>query len=194
MLGRKHRTLCGVSSLPLCWSRINTVLYSKHMKKKYNKNIQTVLDILKNEVDGDVRSALKKMTDDYTMTWVYLGRDGKKMFPSTSPNLKKELKEIYPIKGREYDIKNIAEGEGVVMVELIESYPDEKTQGFYRTPLVLVLEIKNGKIRTGRHYLDPRISQKKFSKSVVEKVYKNSKGSKIVIKQSPSSRSTMSAS
>jgi len=29
--------------------------------KKYNKNIQTVIDILKGEINGDIQSALKKM-------------------------------------------------------------------------------------------------------------------------------------
>ena len=58
------------------------------------------------------------MTSDYTMTWVY--SDDKNIFPTTKPNLKLELEEVYPIKGRQYDIKNIAEGGNVVMVELVE--------------------------------------------------------------------------
>ena len=149
------------------------------MKKKFSKNIKVVLEILKNEVDGDVASALKRMTNDYTMTWVYVGKN---LFPSTTPNLKAELEEVYPIKGRQYEIRNIAEGEGVVMVELVESYPDLKTKKAYRTPLVLILEIKDGKIRTGRHYLDPRISGKYLTKNQVEKAYKNSKGSLLIIK------------
>src|SRR3989344_4714636 len=109
---------------------------TKNNIKKFSKNIQVVLDVLKDEVDGDLTSALKKMTADYTMTWVY---DGKKLFPTTTPNLKAELEEVYPIKGRQYDIKNIAEGENVIIVEMIESYPDPKTKKVYRTPLVLVL-------------------------------------------------------
>ncbi len=144
---------------------------------KKSKNIQTVLSILKDEVSGNVKNALKKMTADYTMTWVYTGIRDKKMFPTTKINIKKELEEVYPIKGREYDIKNIAEGDGVVMVELVESYPDSETKKVFRTPLVLVLEIKNGKIRTGRHYLDPRLSEKFLSKAKIKKAFKNSRGS-----------------
>jgi len=151
------------------------------MKKFKSKNIQTVLAILKDEVDGDVRSALKKMAKDYTMTWAYAVKGGK-FFPSTGVNVKKELKEVYPITGREYDIKNIAEGKAVVMVELVESYPDPKTKKVYRTPLVLVLEMQNGKIRTGRHYLDPIISEKYLSKKDVGKAFKKSRGSLVVIK------------
>ena len=151
------------------------------MVKKYSKNVQTVIDILKDEINGDVKSALKKMTKDYTMTWVYQKKNGE-LFPSTKNNLNSELEEVYPIKGREYDIKNIAEGENVVMIEFIESYPDPETKKVYRTPLVIVLEMKGGKIRTGRHYTDPKLSYLYLAKNQVEKAYKNSKGSKKVLK------------
>ena len=152
------------------------------MKIKKSKNIQTVLDILQDEVNGDVASALKKMTKDYSMTWVDCGIKGKELFPTTTVDLKAELEEVYPIKGRQYEIKNIAEGNNVVIVELIESFPNQKTKKVYRTPLVLVLEMKNGKIRTGRHYLDPRLSGKHLTKKQVEKAYKKSRGSLLVIK------------
>jgi len=140
-----------------------------------------VLEILQNEIDGDASSALKKITKDYSMTWVYKVKKGK-LFPTTGKNIKKELEDVYPIKGREYDIKNIAEDDDVIMLELVESYPDSKTKKVYRTPLVIVLELKNGKIRTGRHYLDPTISRKYLTKAQVNKAYKNSKGSLFVIK------------
>lgn len=149
------------------------------MLKKFSKNIKTVLNILQDEVSGDVKSALKKMAEDYTMTWVY--KSGNTLFPATGNELEEELKEVYPIKEREYDIRNIAESHNVVMIELVESYPDSETKKVYRTPLVLVLEMKNGKIRTGRHYCDPQLSFLHLSKQQVEKAYKSSK-SKIVIK------------
>lgn len=152
------------------------------MKKKSSKNIKTVLNILKDEVDGNVELALKKITKDYTMTWVDMGIDGKQLFPTTGKNIKKEMEEVYPIKGRRYDIRNIAEGKNVVMVELIESYPNPKTKKVCRAPLVLVLEMKNGKIRTGRHYLDPRISSKYLSQKQIEKAYKKGRGSLVIIK------------
>jgi hypothetical protein len=107
------------------------------MKKKFSKNIKTVLDIFKDEVDGDVAAAMKKITKDYTMTWVDAGLDGKQLFPTTKRDIKKELEEVYPIRGREYDIKNIAEGDNVIMVELVESYPDQKNKKFIERPLCL---------------------------------------------------------
>ena len=158
------------------------ILIDLDMEKQHSKNIQVVLDILKNEVDGDVAAALQKMTDDYTMTWVDTVIESNELFPTTEgKDIKKELEDAYPIKGRKYEIKNIAEGEDVVMVELIESYPDPKTGEVYRTPIVLALEMKDGKIRTGRHYLDPRIAQKNLSNKEIEKAFKNSKGVKIEI-------------
>lgn len=142
-----------------------------HLMKKSSKNIQTVLDILQDEMNGDVAAALKKLHKDYRNTWVYLGYD-EKLFPKSGKNTKKELDEVYPIKGRQYDIKHIAEGKNVVMVELVESYPDPKSKKVYRTPLVLVIEMKNGKILKGRHYCDPRLSNMHLTKSQVAKAYK----------------------
>lgn len=134
---------------------------------QYSTNVQTVLDILQNEVDGNVRSALEKMSEDYSMTWMY--KHGKEIFPTTGKSVGNEMDKTYAIKGRKYDIRNIAEGEGVVMVELIESYPDPETGKTYRTPLVLVLEMENGKIKKGRHYMDPNVSFLHLSEEEVEK-------------------------
>ncbi len=155
------------------------------MVKKISKNVKTVLNVLKDEVRGDVRSALRKITKDYTMTWVDTGLGGKHLFPSSprkGKTIKQELEGVYPIKGREYDIRNITEGDDLVMVELVESYPDPKTKKAYRTPLVLVLEMEKGKIRTGRHYLDPKLSSKFLSKKQIEKVFKGKKKKKLIIK------------
>lgn len=147
-----------------------------------SKNVQLVLSILQDEVDGDIKSAISKMTDDYSMTWVDLGGREKQLFRHTKNTFEENMKEAYPIKGRQYDIRNIAESEDLVMIELIESYPDLETGKEYRTPLILVLEFKDGKIRTGRHYLDPRISYEYLSRDEVENAYKNSKGPLFVIK------------
>ena len=147
-------------------------------RKESSKNIQTVLDILKNEVDGDVKSALEKMASDYSMTWMY--QRGDELFPSVSKNVAQEMGETYPIKGRKYDIRNVAEGEGVVMVELVESYPDPETGKEYRTPLILVLEMKDGKIRKGRHYCDPRISFLHLSEKQIDEGLKDTSSKTIV--------------
>ena len=137
-----------------------------------SKNMETVLAILKNEVDGDIAKALEKMSRDYSMTWMYLGKD--RLFPSSSPDSESDMQEIYPIRGRRYEIKNTAEGENVVMVELVESYPDPKTGKLHQTPLVLVLQMQDGKIRTGRHYCDPQLSRVDLSQEDFDRAYRES--------------------
>ncbi len=128
---------------------------------QYSNNIQIVLDILKNEVDGDISSALEKMTSDYSMTWMY--QKGESFFPVVKSDMPKKLEDVYPIQGRKYDIRNITEGNDVVMIEVIESYPDPETGKLYKTPQVIVLEMEEGKIKTGRHYCDPRLSHANLS-------------------------------
>lgn len=135
-----------------------------------SRNVQLVLDILKNEVDGDITAALEKMSDDYTMTWMYQGK--KELFPSSGKDVKKEIETIYAIKGRKYDIRNITENETVVMVEMIESYPDPETKKVYKTPQVIVLEMENGKIKKGRHYCDPTVSHLELSDESIESGFK----------------------
>ena len=141
-------------------------------------NIQLILDILKNEADGNVKVALTKMTKDYKMTWMYQGKED--LFPTTSNDVDAELEDVYPIKGREYDIRNIAEGENVVMIEMIESYPDPNDGQMYRTPQVIVLELKDGLIRTGRHYTDPRLSFMKLTREQLDSVLRDTKTKKII--------------
>lgn len=138
---------------------------------KKSKNVRVVLAILNDEVRGEVKSALKKLSKNYSMTWVYRHPKNKKLFPRTKKDIQADLEEVYPIKGRRYDIKNIAEGDGVVMVELIESYPDPKVKKRYQTPLVLVLEMKNGKIQKGRHYCDPNLSYLHLTKKQLHKIF-----------------------
>ncbi len=112
------------------------------------------------------------------MTWMYQGKT--ELFPYTKSSAEEELKEVYPIKGRKYDIRNIAEGDGVVMVELIERYPDSKTGETYRTPLVLVLEMKDGKIRKGRHYCDPHVSHLHLSDERIEEGFRGTESKMII--------------
>ena len=140
------------------------------MSIKRSKNITTVLDILDAEVQGDTKRALKLLDPRYSMTWVYQAKNGM-LFPKSGKNIERELAKVYPIKGRHYDIKHIAEGRDVVMVELVESYPDPKMKKVYRTPLVLVLEMRRGKIRRGRHYCDPRLSYLYLTKKQTGKIF-----------------------
>ena len=51
------------------------------------------------------------------MTWVY--KTKRELFPTEKIISGKDIEDIYKIKGRQYDIRNIAEGNNVVMVEMI---------------------------------------------------------------------------
>ena len=148
------------------------------MSSPISPQLQTVFDILKNEVDGDVHAALKKMAEGYSMTWMY--KSGETLFPKTENDVAGEMTETYPIKGRKYDIRNSAEGDHVVMIELIESYPDPKTGQVYRTPLVLVLEMKDGKIKKGRHYCDPRLSYENLTPEQLEDALKGTESAQVI--------------
>lgn len=134
------------------------------------KNIEIIKEILKDEIEGNIQAALEKMHDDYKMTWVYKRRDGI-LFPNAKVNKKQQLEDVYVIKGREYRINHIiAEGE-TVMAELTESYPDPETGQMYRTPMVIVWEFENGKIKRGRHYCDPQLSYENLSNEQIDGIY-----------------------
>lgn len=136
-----------------------------------SRNIKLVLKVLDAERKGNAQKTLDVLHSQYSMTWVYRAKDGR-LFPRTGKNVRKELEDVYPIKGRKYDIKHIAEGKNIVMIEMIESYPDPKTGKVYQTPEVIVIEVKNGKIRRGRHYCDPRLSYLFLKKKELEKIFK----------------------
>lgn len=141
------------------------------MKGAAEQNIETARQILADEIRGDVQAALAKMAQMYSMTWVYKAPKSGDLFPVSRPDFEAEMKEVYAIEGRRYDIRNIAGSEEVVMVELVESYPAEDG-GEYRTPLVIVLEFgADGKILRGRHYCDPNLSYLKLSEVEVEKAF-----------------------
>ncbi len=150
-------------------------------KTEFSKNIQTVIDILQDEVRGDTKSALKKMSKKYTMTWVYETQKGK-LFPYTKVARATDLDDAYIIHGRKYEIMHFTENDNTVMVELIESYPDPETKKVYRTPLVLVLEMMNGKIETGRHYCDPKLSYRHLTPSETKKAFVGKSKPILVIK------------
>ncbi len=144
-------------------------------KRKTDHNVITTLSLLHDEMKGHIVDAKSKLSRDYSMTWVYKSPKTGILFPrskrQTGPEFDRRLNVIYQIKGREYDVRNVASGRGVVMIEMIENYPDPKTRKIYRTPLVLVLKFSRGKVRTGRHYCDPNISHLHLSKRAIDKAF-----------------------
>ena len=131
--------------------------------------IKLVLGILQDEVNGDTKSAMSKVAKGYTMTWIE--KRGENLFPRETVTTESDLEEIYKIKGRRYEIMNISESDNTVIVEMIESYPDPKTDKVFRTPLVIVLEFENDKIKTGRHYVDSDLSFLYLTKEDTDKAF-----------------------
>jgi len=124
---------------------------------KQEENINSVKEILDDEIRGNFESALKKMHSDYSVVWMDHSTQGNIRIKSIKDNDFMDLmKQAYKIKGRNYNIQNIVAGGDVVMVECIEEYNDEKRT--YKTPLVLVIIFKDGKIWKSRHYCDRDLS------------------------------------
>jgi len=141
------------------------------MTTQEEKNIRTALSLLDDEINGDVKSALSKMHPEYSMTWVYKSTNGK-LFPRQYASKSDDLRDVYLIKGRGYDIKHVTSREDVVMIEMIENYPDQDTKKIHRTPQVIVLEFRDGKVLRGRHYCDPQISYLDLDDNMLTDAYK----------------------
>jgi len=136
-----------------------------------SQKIKTVLEILKDEVAGNVSGALEKMSKGYSQTWMYQTKNGD-TFPHDESTDDESMEDVYHIKDRQYHIYNITESENTVIVECVEQYPDEKTGKLYRTPEILVMEFEGDKIIRGRHYCDPKISYLEISDEMLKDAYK----------------------
>lgn len=147
------------------------------MKSKISKNIKTVLDFLQDEVKGGVSA--KNVHKDYFLTGMYADKENKKIFPTPS---KQGRAEADLFQDRVFEVKNIAEGQNVVIVEAVQSCYVPKTKKTYRAPVVLIFEMQKGKIVTGRHYFDPFLLLKALKSSQIEKGFKKSKGNLLIIK------------
>ncbi|MCI0619566.1 nuclear transport factor 2 family protein [Candidatus Wolfebacteria bacterium] len=138
-------------------------------KTREDKNITIVLEILKDQAEGNVENALQKMTPDYLMTWVE--KRGEELFPHTGTDFADEMRKLYRTYDYRFDVKNITGADDAVMVELIETVADKKTGKTWCTPLVLVFEMEDGRVKTGRHYLDPTLSRQELLLEEIEKAF-----------------------
>lgn len=149
-----------------------------------NTNIEIALEVLKDEVSGNVKSALEKTDEDFSVTYMYKNRKGK-IFPSEKiSDTDFDIEDVYSIADRSYEVKNYAEnnmGEyDVVFVEFIERYTDPETKQYHQTPITIVLQMKDGKIVTNRHYCDNDISFENLTKDQIEEAYKGAQKSIII--------------
>jgi ketosteroid isomerase-like protein len=144
-------------------------------QRKEKQNLAISLSLLRDEITGNVANAMTKLSPRYSMTWVYRSPKTGVLFPrsrrTSRTQFVRSLKHVYKFKGRHYDIRNVACTRNVVMIEMVESYPDPNNTKRYRTPLVLVLEFEKGKVKRGRHYCDPRLSRMHLSQRTIEKAF-----------------------
>ncbi len=136
--------------------------------------VQLILNSFKAEQENNTEKGLNLITADFRVTKMYLNKNNHP-FPTISGKAVEEnIKEVYQIKDREYQFKNILadEEKGVVIVEWVESYNDTSNGQKFRTPIVGIFEIKNDKIHRARHYTDPRLSWKYLSQKVINQAFK----------------------
>lgn len=107
----------------------------------------------------DFAGNLKIIDDDFMVVDMVMSSSGN--FPHLSgKKLRSYMKEAFQISGRNFVFKTlVADVESqTVVVEFIESYPDQKTKKIFRTPQVAICQFKDDKLYRTRHYMDPRLS------------------------------------
>lgn len=153
------------------------------MDDSISPNIRLVLDILRDEVEGNVANARAKMSDNFSVTYMYKDKDGN-LFPSINKPSALKIADVYKIKNRSYEIYNYAENHfddhDVVFIEMIERYTDPNNGQHYQTPIVVVLELEGEKIKTNRHYCDNDISYADISSSELNRAYQGKHGRLVI--------------
>jgi hypothetical protein len=128
------------------------------------KNSNTIISLLKYEVEGNVQDALKLLSDEYVMVWMFKSKNT--YFPSVKvdKNFNKKIEDAYSYLGREYKIYSMLENGNIVSAEIVESYLDNDSKKIRCTPISFVWTFdEDGKVLTGKHYCDPVISYEDLS-------------------------------
>ena len=143
---------------------ILSMLNSKQLK-------ELVLKSFEMEKNKDPEANKELLHPDFAVTEITEDYDGTVFRRLEGPKLMKYMEMAFETTGREYEFKNVIADEQsqTVVVEFVESYPDEKTGKTFRTPQVSICEIKDGKLYRTRHYLDPRLSYKYLEESDIKK-------------------------
>lgn len=121
---------------------------------------------------NDVASNLKIIDKNFKVVDMVMTPSG--CLPSISGDeLKKYMKIAFQVKGREFIFKTVIADEEsqTVVVEFVESYPDQKTQKTFRTPQVAICKFKGGKLYRTRHYMDPRLSYEYLTLEEIETAF-----------------------
>lgn len=140
------------------------MLNSKELK-------ELVLKSFEKEKNKNAKANQELLHPDFAVTEITQDYDGTVFRRLEGPRLLEYMNAAFETTGREYEFKNVIADEEsqTVVVEFIESYPDEKTGKIFRTPQIAVCEIKDDKLFRTRHYMDPRLSYKYLDKSDIDK-------------------------
>jgi len=132
--------------------------------------IKLVMSSFEAEQSSNPTRGLELIHDDFAVTEMNIGRNGKLFRRATGDEIRLNIKDAFQISDREYQFVHASADEATqtVMVEFVESYGDVATGKRYRTPQVAVCEIKDGKIWRTRHYCDDRVSYEFLSQEVID--------------------------
>ncbi len=124
------------------------------------------------EREGNVAGGLSLLHPEFRSTEMNIGPDGTVFRSLAGSNVRNLIRSAFQISDREYEIVHVLADEEaqVVMVEFVESYTDTVTGKRYRTPIVAVCVVRDGKIYRTRHYTDDRLSDLYLDTSTIDGV------------------------
>lgn len=130
-----------------------------------------VLSSFEAERTGDVKKGQSLLHKDFQVVEMCEWFDGKNFKRVSGSKVKRLMHIAYQFKGRKYEFINVAidAATQTVIVEFVESYPDQNSSIVYRTPQIAVCIVRDGKLYRTRHYLDPRIGIKGLPRQVIKK-------------------------
>lgn len=119
---------------------------------------------------SDSKKGLSLIHDDFAVTEMNIGYDGQLFRRVTGDAIRNSIQEVFRITDREYQFVHAMadEKQQTVIVEFVESYGDPKTGKRYRTPIVAICEVKDGKIWRTRHYTDDRLSDQFLTQEQID--------------------------
>jgi len=147
------------------------VIFCYHSSMLNSKELkELVLKSFEMEKNKDPKANKELLHPDSAVTELTEVYDGTVFRRLEGPKLTEYMYMAFETTGRDYEFKHVIADEEsqTVVVEFVESYPEEKTGKVFRTPQISVCEIKDNKLFRTRHYMDPRLSYKYLDKSDID--------------------------
>lgn len=134
---------------------------------------QLVLDSFAAERSSDTQKGLSLIHPEFKITEMNADEDGKPFVTATGQDLRNQLATAFGITTRNYQFVHVLADEATqtVIIEFVESYLDEATGTYFRTPTVSVCEIKDGLVYRTRHYGDKRLSLLHLDQTTIDEAF-----------------------